>query len=171
MNIPMTKAKSQILSDSDIVQKIKRMAIEIAEDNYTEDELVFIGIYDRGSVLAKRLADEVKKTIRVKTSLYEVKLNKAKPAGSALLMNFDENALNNKVVILTDDVANTGKTMFYALQPILQSAPRKVQVAVLVDRKHKQFPIASDYTGLQLSTTMQEHIFVKLGVKSSVYLA
>lgn len=63
---------------------------------------------------------------------------------------------------MVDDVANTGKTMYYALKPVMEFSPRKVQVAVLVDRQHKLFPVSSDFVGLSLNTTMQEHIRVEL---------
>jgi pyrimidine operon attenuation protein/uracil phosphoribosyltransferase len=68
-------------------------------------------------------------------------------------------------------VANTGRTVFFALQPIIALNPKKVQVAVLVDRKHKHFPIAADYVGMSLSTTLQEHILVDLQpTKAEAYL-
>jgi pyrimidine operon attenuation protein/uracil phosphoribosyltransferase len=75
-------------------------------------------------------------------------------------------------VILVDDVANSGRTITYALNPILQFNIRKIMVAVLVDRKHKSFPIASDIVGLSMATTLQEHIEVEIeGDKiTSVYL-
>ena len=70
--------------------------------------------------------------------------------------------LKSKVLIIVDDVANTGRTIFYAFQPLLALLPSKLQVAVLVDRKHKSFPIEVDYVGLSLATTMKENIVVKL---------
>jgi pyrimidine operon attenuation protein/uracil phosphoribosyltransferase len=81
--------------------------------------------------------------------------------------------LDNKTILLVDDVANTGKTMYYALKPIMEFSPKKVQIAVLVDRQHKLFPVSSDFVGLSLSTTMQEHIsvvFDKVNGESAVYL-
>ncbi|MBL7781855.1 MAG: phosphoribosyltransferase, partial [Saprospiraceae bacterium] len=68
----------------------------------------------------------------------------------------------NKSIILVDDVANTGRTIFYAVQPLLAVVPRKVEVAVLVDRKHKSFPIKADYVGLSLATTLLENIDVRI---------
>jgi pyrimidine operon attenuation protein/uracil phosphoribosyltransferase len=75
------------------------------------------------------------------------------------------------VVILTDDVGNTGKTLFYALQPLLTEAPKKIQVALLIDRRHKLFPIHADFVGLSLATTIQEHIEVVMNeAEESAYL-
>ena len=67
-----------------------------------------------------------------------------------------------KVVIIVDDVANTGRTIYYAIKPLLDTLPKKVEVAVLVDRKHKSFPIQSDYVGLSLATTLKENIDVQI---------
>jgi pyrimidine operon attenuation protein/uracil phosphoribosyltransferase len=77
--------------------------------------------------------------------------------------------LQGKAIIVVDDVANTGRTLFYAIKPLLDILPKKIETAVLVDRKHKAFPIAITYYGLSLATTLQEHIDVKLE-ESSVYL-
>lgn len=67
-----------------------------------------------------------------------------------------------------DDVANTGRTILYAMKPLLSYSPKKIRNAVLVERKHKLFPISPDYVGLSLSTTMHEHIKVVLSDKDNV---
>ena len=69
--------------------------------------------------------------------------------------------MNERVVIIVDDVADTGRTMLYALKPFLDTHPRKIQTLVLVERSHKLFPIQNDYVGLSLTTTLQEHIAVE----------
>ena len=70
--------------------------------------------------------------------------------------------VRDKPVIIVDDVANTGRTIFYAVQPLLKAMPKKVEVAVLVDRKHKSFPVKADYVGLSLATTMRDNIDVQI---------
>ena len=79
-------------------------------------------------------------------------------------IDIDESLFKNKVVIIVDDVANTGRTIFFAFKPFLDILTKKVEVAVLVDRKHKSFPIKVDYVGLSLATTLKENIKVQLGV-------
>ena len=64
--------------------------------------------------------------------------------------------------IIVDDVANTGRTIFYAFKPLLEVLPKKVEVAVLINREHKSFPIKVDYQGLSLATTVQENIEVNI---------
>ena len=78
---------------------------------------------------------------------------------------------HNKVIIIVDDVANTGRTIFYAIKPLLDILPKKVEVAVLVDRTHKAFPIRVDYYGISLATTLRENIDVQIvGKENAVFL-
>jgi pyrimidine operon attenuation protein/uracil phosphoribosyltransferase len=69
---------------------------------------------------------------------------------------------NQKTVLLIDDVANSGRTMMYALKPLLQFLPKQIQTLALVERTYKQFPVAVDYVGLSVSTTQQETIVVEV---------
>ncbi len=69
---------------------------------------------------------------------------------------------DSKVVIMADDVLNTGRTLAFALQPFLQFRLKKLQVAVIVDRNHRHFPVSADYVGYALSTTFNEHVEVIL---------
>jgi pyrimidine operon attenuation protein/uracil phosphoribosyltransferase len=79
--------------------------------------------------------------------------------------------LENKVVILVDDVLNSGRTLAFALQPFLQRPIKKLEVAVLVNRAHKRYPVSVDYAGYELATTLNEHIQVNLqGVEMAVHL-
>ncbi len=75
---------------------------------------------------------------------------------------FGDSLADPRTTIIVDDVANTGRTIFYAVQPLLKVIPRKVEVAVLVDRKHKSFPIKADYVGLSLFTTLKDDIDVRI---------
>lgn len=69
---------------------------------------------------------------------------------------------NNKTVLLIDDVANSGRTMLYALKPLLEQHPARIQTLALVERTHKAFPVEMDYVGLSVSTTTDEHIYVEV---------
>ncbi|MEM9823754.1 MAG: phosphoribosyltransferase family protein, partial [Bacteroidota bacterium] len=89
-------------------------------------------------------------------------LSPANPREKEIEIEMPLKQLVNKVIIIVDDVANTGRTIFYATKPLLTILPKKVEVAVLVDRKHKSFPIKVDYVGLSLATTMGENIDVKI---------
>ncbi len=165
--------QSLILNKEAIQQKTRRIAYQIVENNYDEKEMVIIGILPNGFEYAEMLKKEIKSISDIKVTLHALTINKKKPLGNPITIDLDKISLDNKTILLVDDVANTGKTMYYALKPIMEFSPKKVQIAVLVDRQHKLFPVSSDFVGLSLSTTMQEHIsvvFDKVNGESAVYL-
>jgi pyrimidine operon attenuation protein/uracil phosphoribosyltransferase len=152
----------KILDKIQIKQKVKRLAIEIMEQNFGEKQLILAGINNNGLVFAKLLQKELKKISDSEIVLTRIRLNPAKPLDSEIEMEIDVQSLKNKVVIIVDDVANTGRTLFYALEPLLKTVPKKVELVVLVDRTHKSFPVRADYVGLALATTLQENINVQI---------
>lgn len=158
--------KIAILSAEDIRQKTTRIAYQILEENFAEKKIVMIGIKDNGLVYAKQLIAAIDKIEKLDIELLSLSIDKSKPLSQPVTLN-NQSTLNGKVVILVDDVANTGKTMFYALQPLLQFSPKKVQAVVLVDRQHKLFPVTPDFIGLSLSTTLKERIEVQFDKKGN----
>lgn len=165
----MKKKKVEILDKERIDHKLRRMAYEIWEHNSDEKELTLVGIENGGKVIADNLATLLREISPLKVEVIAVTINKKKPLNHALDL---DNDLTGKSVILVDDVANSGKTVTYSLHAILSYDLKKVMVAVLVDRRHKSFPIASDIVGLSIATTLQEHIEVEIedGQVKSVYL-
>ncbi len=157
--------KIKILGSEEIQQKTRRIAYQIVENNYDESELTIIGIKPNGYEYAEQLKKEIEAIDGIKVVLLELSLNKAKPLEGGIELDLGKKTLDNKTVIVVDDVANTGKTLYYALKPIMDFSPKKVQAAVLVDRQHKLFPVSPDFVGLSLSTTMQEHILVEFDNK------
>ena len=95
----------------------------------------------------------------VKTELITITLDKKQPGDVTLSKTPD---FNNKVIVVVDDVSNSGKTLLYALKPFINSHPKKIQILVLVERTHTSFPVRPDYVGLSIATTIQEHIFVEV---------
>jgi pyrimidine operon attenuation protein/uracil phosphoribosyltransferase len=157
----------KILDHEAILQKTTRIAYQIIEENYEEKELVLIGIRPNGSTYCEWLQKAIQASSKVKITILNISLNKLQPLSEEIVFEKGKTSLKNKVVILVDDVASTGKTAFYALKPIMDEQPKKVQIAVLVDRKHKQFPVSADFVGTSLSTTLQEHILVNFSAKKS----
>ncbi|MCW5908592.1 MAG: phosphoribosyltransferase [Chitinophagales bacterium] len=160
-----------ILNSGDIQQKTVRIAYQIVENNYDEKELILVGIKPNGLKYASQLKKQIESINGIKVRLIALSLNKDNPLGQEIVLE-DTVSLNGKTVIVVDDVANTGKTMYYALKPIMEFSPKKVQAVVLVDRQHKLFPVTPDFVGLSLSTTLQEHILVEFKEKgeSAAYL-
>jgi len=152
----------KILDSKQIQQKINRIAIQILERNFAEKEIILAGINNNGMGFAKLLAKKLNGRSDISITLCQIKLNPAKPTSEDITLDLDEKALKKKVCIIVDDVANTGRTIFYAFKPFLEIVAKKVEVAVLVDRKHKSFPVKPDYVGLSLATTAKENIDVNI---------
>lgn len=155
----MSSEKKYILSKEIAHKKLRRIAMEIVERNYDEPEIVLIGIKENGIVIAHIIADFLSSIFKGNIIVAALKINKKQPAEISIEPIID---FNNKVLILVDDVANSGRTMLYALKPMLQTYPKKIQTAALVERTHKSFPIALDYVGMSISTNLNEHITVEV---------
>ena len=162
----------KILDKRQITQKIKRLAIEILEKHYDEPVIYLVGVNKNGVNFAKLIATEIGKMNKTEVKLLQVQLRPEAPLSEPITLSEDPEKLVGQVAILVDDVANTGRTLFYAMKPLLQIIAKKVEVAVLVDRKHKSVPIRPDYVGLSLATTLMENIDVQLtdARKRAVYL-
>ena len=155
----MATDKKYILSKEVVEKKLRRMAFEILENNIDEKEIIFAGIRESGSVVAKVIQQMLGKISSIKTELITITLDKKEPTDVSLSRSID---LNGKVIILIDDVSNSGKTLLYALKPFIEFHPKKIQILVLVERTHTSFPVRPDYVGLSIATTLQEHIFVEV---------
>lgn len=152
------RTKNCILNKQAIIRKLKRMALEVAEQNIEEKELIIAGINGNGEIVAGHLAKELSRVHSFEIHTATIQLNKKDPLNVSLKNAVD---METKVIVLVDDVANTGRTLLYALKPFLHARPKKIQTLVLVERSHKLFPVQTDYRGLSLATTLQEHIAVE----------
>jgi pyrimidine operon attenuation protein/uracil phosphoribosyltransferase len=152
----------QILSEDQIKQKTKRLAIQILENNYGEKELYIMGINNNGMNFAKSIGMYMKRNSEVIIHYVNIRINAANPLETSVELDIDKEKLNDKVVIIVDDVANTGRTLFYAFKPLLDILAKRIEIAVLVDRKHKNYPVTPTYVGLSLATTIAENIEVRL---------
>ncbi len=161
----------KLLDEQQIQKKIERLAIQILENNFGEKLIILAGINNNGMRFAEMLLENLENRTKTKFELTQLRLNPAHPVENEVSIDYPLKKLKNKVIIIVDDVANTGRTLFYAFKPLMDILPKKVEVAVLVNREHKSFPIKVDYVGMSLATTMQEHIEVKIkGKRKSVAL-
>ena len=106
----------------------------------------------------------------ISTLVAEVTINKKEPFNSPIELNIKEEDFSNKVVILVDDVLNSGKTMIYGIKHFLKVPVKMIKVTALIDRKHHRFPIRTDYAGLVLSTSIKDHVAVELGDNEGVFI-
>jgi pyrimidine operon attenuation protein/uracil phosphoribosyltransferase len=161
--------KAKILDQEGIARAIMRIAHEILEKNKGTAELCLVGIRNRGVYLAQRLAECIKKIegVDINVGILDITLYRddltlisAHPVVHKTEINFD---LNNKNLVLIDDVLYTGRTIRAALDALIDfGRPKSIQLAVLVDRGHRELPIRADYAGKNIPTAQKETIEVHL---------
>jgi len=144
-----------------IRHKISRIAWEIYENNYKEENIYIAGI-PSGYKLAKLLAKELEKISPIHVDLLKIEFKKNSEEKETIHVNCNPADLANHVLILVDDVLHTGRTFLQSLRPFMDVKVKKIETAVLINRSHKLFPISADYTGYQLATTLNDHIKVVL---------
>lgn len=174
--------KSKILNSDSFDRTLMRISHEILENNSDEAELCVVGILRRGATLARQIADNLTKLSDKKICLgslditfYRDDLSESLPDPSIKKTNIDF-SVTDKVVIIVDDVLFTGRTARAAMDAVLDiGRPRKIQLAVLVDRGHRELPIRGDYVGKNVPTSRREMISVRVpeydGVKEAVILS
>jgi pyrimidine operon attenuation protein / uracil phosphoribosyltransferase len=155
---PDIVAKNSILDADAARRRIRRMAYEVAEQNTGESGILILGVEGNGQVVAQQLHTELSAIFQVPITTGVVRINKKAPLDARI-----ESApeVEGQVILVVDDVSNTGKTLLYALKPLLSFQPKKIQTLVLVERSHKLFAVQPDFVGLSVSTTLQEHISVE----------
>ena len=150
--------RKTILTRMQAEQKLHRMALELAEKLSGNDApLIIMGIRKNGEVIAAQIAGYLKKYISNPITQLWVEMDKSLPDTIEISEPLD---FSGKHVLMVDDVTNSGRTLLYALKPLMNSYPLSIQTLVLVERMHNQFPIKADYVGLSVATTLQEHIQV-----------
>jgi len=156
----MKESKNYILNQSLAEKKLRRMALEIMENNAGEKGIILAGIKERGSVVAECISKYLSEMGSLPVDVISISFDKDLPKEINVSKPVD---FNGKVIIVVDDVANSGKALLYALKPFLEFQPKKIQTLVLVARSHNSFPVHPDYVGLSIATTLQEHIYVEVG--------
>jgi pyrimidine operon attenuation protein/uracil phosphoribosyltransferase len=163
------KEKAKILDKDTLARSLMRIAHEILEKNKGTKDLCLIGIRNRGAYLAQRLSSCVEKIDQVKIpvgildiTLYrdDLTLIAAQPVVRKTEIDFD---IVDKNVVLVDDVLYTGRTIRAALDALIDfGRPKSIQLAVLIDRGHRELPIRADYAGKNIPTAQNETVEVRL---------
>lgn len=163
------KTKAELMDHSSISRTLMRLTHEILERNKGVEDLVIIGIRNRGDLLAKRIIRSIKKIegVEVPLGILDITLYRDDfrqitdtPTIQGTDITFD---VTDKRVILVDDVLYTGRTIRAALDAIIDMGrPAQIQLAVMVDRGHRELPIKADYVGKNVPTSTGEQVQVKL---------
>ncbi|MEL7534854.1 MAG: phosphoribosyltransferase family protein [Bacteroidota bacterium] len=160
----MANTKVQILGQKEIDARIRRMAYEIYETHYQESQVFLIGIDQRGGYLARQLTGILKDISPLEIILVPAKLDRAQgPHAIGIeLEGIEAEEFRGKPVVVVDDVLYTGTTLLNVVAILLQFAPGKIRTAVLIDRGHRNMPVSADFVGLELATTIQQHVSVEM---------
>jgi pyrimidine operon attenuation protein/uracil phosphoribosyltransferase len=161
--------KAEIMDESSIKRAVIRISHEIIEKNKGIDDLVLIGIQRRGVPLAKMIAEKIKdvegKNVQVgilDITLYrdDLSMLSEHPIINGTQIDF---SITGKKVVLVDDVLYTGRTVRAAIDAVMDiGRPKMIQLAILIDRGHRELPIRADYVGKNVPTSKNEIIHVKL---------
>jgi pyrimidine operon attenuation protein/uracil phosphoribosyltransferase len=151
--------RKYILSADKALMKLRRMAYEVIERNSSEKQLILAGIKGNGFAIAQMLKSILNDISSFKVDLLMVDIDKQNPLVCRLE---NDSELKDKVVVVIDDVVNSGKTLIYSLIPLLNSSPKRIETLTLVERSYKTHPIHVDYVGVSLATTLHDHIFVEI---------
>lgn len=157
------------MTEDEIKRAMMRIAHEILEKNAERENLALVGIRTRGVFLAQRLQENIKgiEGITVPMGILDITLHRddldqlpTMPIVGKTEINFD---IADKIVIIVDDVLFSGRTVRAALDEIIDfGRPKKIQLAVLVDRGHRELPIKADYVGKNIPTSLSEQVKVSL---------
>jgi len=160
--------RAKVFDTANLRRAVTRIAHEIVERNHGADDVVLVGLYTRGVALARRLADAIEsfESVAVPTGAVDVSFHRddfglraIEPAGPTEVPV----DVTGKVVVLVDDVLYTGRTARAALESLMElGRPQAVQLAVLVDRGHRELPIRADFVGKNLPTRHSEDVRVRL---------
>ncbi len=163
------KIKSAIMDSSAVNRAIKRISFEIEEKNKGFDGVILVGIRRRGETLAHMIADCINQNENIKVPVGSVDITGYRDdlTFEQMSQNFDKGHfpldIVNQNVIIVDDVIHTGRTVRAAIDAIFSvGRPSSIQLAVLVDRGHRELPIRPDYVGKNIPTSSSETVIVKV---------
>lgn len=162
---------TELLDGTSLNRALTRIAHEIIERNKGIDECILVGIKTRGAFLARRLAERIEKiegkpirTGELDITLYRDDLSTKQVNDEAQVQQVDINyQVDDQKIVLIDDVLYTGRTVRAALDAVMDlGRPSQIQLAVLIDRGHRELPIRADYVGKNIPTASHERIVVNL---------
>ncbi len=166
---------SVIMHKEEMARTLERLAYQILERHGEASELMLVGIQRRGVDLAKRLRSIISERTRYEIPLGTLDINLYRDDWTSLVgkpligQSHIPSQIDNKIIILVDDVLYTGRTIRSALEALLDyGRPRKVELLVLVDRGHRELPIHADYVGRQINTARNEQANVLLEERDQI---
>jgi pyrimidine operon attenuation protein/uracil phosphoribosyltransferase len=162
------QSKTIILNHNQILNKVKRIAFQIVENNQSGTNLCIGGIDTRGGFLAELIYQELENMGIKGVELFSISVNRNLEGTESVNISISEERTKNAHVIIVDDVLNTGKTLMNVLLKIGMFNPEQIETCFLVQRSHRKFPLRGDYVGISLATTFQEHVSFNMADKQNL---
>ena len=147
-----------ILNKQQIENKILRISFEIIEGNLDANNILLIGLEKNGFIIAKKIQNFIQQKTSLNIGVVKMTLKK----NNEKEIFSDKIKDNYNTFVLIDDVLKSGKTIIHAIKELLKFNIKKLETVVLINRKHNVFPVGVNYVGLELSTTLEDHIEVIL---------
>ena len=148
-----------ILDCFDVENKIKRISLEVVEDNIDQEKLIFFGVSKNGKIIAKKIIDFINQNSKIESELVGVEIH----SNSNKSVKYDkEFKANNLSLVVVSDVSQSAKTLQLIISNLMSKNPFKIKTAVMVNRDHSLFPVKINFSGLNLSTSMNEHVNVEV---------
>jgi pyrimidine operon attenuation protein/uracil phosphoribosyltransferase len=163
--------RTLIMDPQRVEHKLQRMARQIHEKHFGEEEVLIIGVREDGERIAERLRKILEGMGTLGVASASISIDKRSPLESEAEVSVEWSELDGRCLILVDDVVNSGKTLAHTTKVLLQRPVSSISTVALVDRQHHLFPIRADIVGTTLATTMKQHIEVEADAEAaSVYL-
>ena len=157
----MNKINSQniILDCFDVENKIKRISLEVIEDNIDQEKLIFFGVSKNGRIIAKKIIDFINQNSKIESELVGVEINSNSKRSLAFDKEFKADSLS---LVIVSDVSQSARTLQLIISNLMLENPFKIKTAVMVNRDHSLFPVKINFSGLNLSTSVNEHVDVEV---------
>ena len=166
----MLKSENLIFNEKKIKYCTKRIAYQIFESNIENKEIFLVGISDNGTFFAKEIEKILSSITPLIIKTLKLEVDKKNPENE-ISLDFKIKDLENKSIVIVDDVLNTGLVLAHALKFLLNVHFKQIKIAVLVNREHNKFPIKADFKGISLSTSVNETVEVNLrGKQKGIFL-
>lgn len=172
---PPSARRTRIMSPDQVRRTLRRLAYEVVERNRGADDVQLFGILQSGAPLARAIAEEIGAIEEAEIPVHDLDVGPFRDDREAAAERDTPSSdidVTDQHVVLVDDVLFTGRTVRAALDAIIQfGRPRSIQLMVLIDRGHREYPIRPDYVGRALQTKHQEQVEVALDEAFAVYVA
>ena len=160
----------ELFDNDKMIRTIRRISHEIIERNTELNDLVFLGVVRNGVPMAKMIQENIKKFENIDVPIYDLDISGYRDDKEVSDFDKLDVDLTSKTVIVVDDVLFTGRTVRASMDAVIDlGRPRKIQLAVLIDRGHRELPIRADYVGKNVPTNITEIVDVKFGEGVFIY--